>query len=140
MDAYLRAAGYGFASGLRATAAPAALGARSSGLGRLLIIPAIGELIADKLPSTPSRLEPSGLIARLLAGGYAGWRVSEGDRTRIVAVATGALAAVAGAFIGYNSRHYIVRRLGIPDLPVALAEDALTIAIVVSLGRASGRP
>ena len=135
MDAYGRAAGYGFASGLRATAAPAALGARSSGLGRLLIVPAIGELIADKLPSTPSRLAPQGLVARLLAGGYAGWRVSGGDSSRILAVATGALAAVTSAFLGYHTRRYIVEHLGVPDLAVALAEDALTMGIVLALAR-----
>jgi uncharacterized membrane protein len=138
MDEYVRAAGYGFASGLRATAAPAALGVQSSGLGRLLIVPAIGELIADKLPSTPSRLAPPGLIARLVAGGYAGWRVSDGDSSRILAIASGALAAAAAAVIGYHTRRYIVERLGVPDLPVALAEDALTLWIVVSLGRARG--
>ncbi len=33
---------------------------------------AVGELIADKLTSTPSRLKPPGLIARILLGGLSG--------------------------------------------------------------------
>jgi uncharacterized membrane protein len=118
--------------------APAALGDRASVLGRLLIVAAIGELIADKLPFTPSRLEAPGLLGRLIAGGYAGWRISEGDASQILAVASGALAAAAGAVLGYRSRHSIVERLGVPDLLVALGEDALAIGIVTSLRRARG--
>src|ERR1017187_1058120 len=33
---------------------------------------AAGELIADQLPSTPSRLKPLGLIARIIFGGLSG--------------------------------------------------------------------
>jgi hypothetical protein len=42
---------------------------------------------------------------------------------------------VAGAVIGYRSRRYIVERLGVPALLVALAEDALVIGIIASLYR-----
>ncbi len=52
MHVYLRAAGYGFATGLRTLSAPAALNA-SRGLGRLLIVAAIGELVAYKLSICP---------------------------------------------------------------------------------------
>lgn len=37
---------------------------------------AVVELVADKLPSTPSRLKPPGLIARILFGGLSGAAVA----------------------------------------------------------------
>jgi len=39
---------------------------------------AIVELVADKLPQTPSRTSPPGLIARIVMGGLAGACVSAG--------------------------------------------------------------
>jgi uncharacterized membrane protein len=38
----------------------------------ILTLLAIGELAADKLPQTPSRTAPLGLIARIVTGGFAG--------------------------------------------------------------------
>src|SRR5262245_16106551 len=42
------------------------------GFRYLLTLIAIGELITDKLPKTPSRTAPVGLIARLALGGMTG--------------------------------------------------------------------
>src|ERR1700680_243142 len=38
----------------------------------IFLLLAIGELIADQLPSTPSRTKPPGLIARIVLGGLCG--------------------------------------------------------------------
>src|SRR6267378_2756278 len=38
----------------------------------VLTLLALGELIADQLPSTPSRTAPAGLIARMVLGGLSG--------------------------------------------------------------------
>ena len=40
---------------------------------------AIGELISDKLPNTPSRKAPPGFIARIVTGGLSG--AAFGDRS-----------------------------------------------------------
>ena len=137
MHTYLRAAGYGFATGLRTMAAPVALSGRRRILARLLILSAIGEIVADKLPFVPSRLTGPPLVGRMLAGGFAGWRVTGADTnaSRVAGALCGALAAATGAALGYASRRYIVKRLRVPDLPVAIAEDALAIGIVVYLSR-----
>jgi uncharacterized membrane protein len=39
---------------------------------------AIAELVADKLPKTPSRTSPPGLIARIVTGGLTGACVAAG--------------------------------------------------------------
>src|SRR5215471_893137 len=81
--------GIGLIAGLRSMTAPAAVswGARLKWIGLdhsslsflassvaayALAVFAIGELIADKLPMTPSRTKPPSLIFRLLTGGLSG--------------------------------------------------------------------
>ena len=90
---------------------------------------AIGELIADKLPSTPSRLKPPGLIARFILGGLsgAGVAVAGGQsmrRRRIL----GAAGGIAGAFAGNRVRAGLVKAFKAPDYVIALLEDAVAIA------------
>jgi hypothetical protein len=50
-----------------------------------------------------------------------------GGRSRVVGALLGAASAVTGAFIGYHWRVNTVEDTGLPDLPVALAEDAVVI-------------
>lgn len=89
---------------------------------------ALGELIADQLPSTPSRKSPPGFIGRVLSGAICGGAlgVSSG------AFATGAVAGIAGAVVGtlggYEARVRGAAAVG-KDLPVALIEDAIAIAL-----------
>jgi uncharacterized membrane protein len=84
---------------------------------------ALGELAGDKLPTTPSRTAPPGLIARLVTGAIAGGAVAGG-----MGAAAGAVGAIAGTFGGYQARTGLVRALGTPDLPIALLEDAIAVA------------
>ena len=135
----------GFFGGLRALTAPAAT-AWAVYLGWLKLerplsligsLPAVGiftvlavvELVADKLPQTPSRTAPSGLIARIVMGGLTGACVAAGAAQEIfLGVLLGAVGGVAGCFLGYRVRTGLVQALGIRDLYVALAEDVVTIA------------
>jgi uncharacterized membrane protein len=89
---------------------------------------AIAELIADKLPSTPSRTAPVGLIARFICGGLGGAcvGVSSGQSPAPGAV-LGAFGGLAGAFAGYQWRTGLVRALKVPDFVIALLEDAIAI-------------
>jgi len=106
----------GFFGGLRSLTAPAAT-AWAVYLGWLKIerplsligsLPAVGiltllavvELVADKLPRTPSRTAPPGLIARIVMGG----------------------------FLGYRARTALVKALNTRDIYIALVEDLVAIA------------
>jgi len=91
---------------------------------------AIGELIADKLPNTPSRKAPVGFIARLVLGTLSGYALASGiGQSGIVGAAMGLIGAVAGTLGGYEARTRLVRALNVPDLWIALLEDAVAIGV-----------
>jgi uncharacterized membrane protein len=90
---------------------------------------ALVELIADKLPSTPNRTEPPGLIGRILLGGLSGASVAASASQPIaLGCVLGAAGGVAGAFAGYEARTRLVRALKVPDYVIASLEDAVAIA------------
>jgi uncharacterized membrane protein len=89
---------------------------------------AVGELVADQLPSTPARTAPPGLIARIVLGGLSGACVAAaGSLPPAVGACWGAAGGVAGAFGGYQARTRLVRALAVRDLAIALLEDAVAI-------------
>ena len=148
MTTLLRAAQLGAASGLRSMAAPSqvsthlasspspvAAGAVAGILARspahtLLRLAAVGEMIVDKLPMVPDRIERGPLAGRAFMGGAAGGAYAQlrGEPATIAALA-GGVAAVAGAFAGYHLRRALVHDIGFPDLLVALCEDAVAITL-----------
>jgi uncharacterized membrane protein len=89
---------------------------------------ALVELVADKLPKTPARTAPPGLIARILLGGLAGACIAvAGGQTAIVGAGLGAVGGIVGAYGGYQVRIQLVKALGTPDIVVAIVEDLVTI-------------
>jgi uncharacterized membrane protein len=89
---------------------------------------AVGELIADKLPSTPSRLKPPGLIARIVLGGLSGAALAaSASQSLALGAVLGAAGGIAGTFAGYELRTRLVRTLGVPDFVIACLEDAVAI-------------
>ncbi len=89
---------------------------------------ALGELVVDKLPSTPNRTRLVGLIFRSVTGGLSGAAVAASAAQSIVpGVVLGVAGAIAGAFSGYEIRKRIVRALKVPDFVIALLEDAVAI-------------
>lgn len=95
----------------------------------ILTILAGVELVADKLPNTPSRTAPPGLIARIVTGGLTGACVaSAGGQGVLLGALLGAVGGVVGCFGGYQARTRLVRALGSPDTYVALLEDLVAIA------------
>ena len=94
----------------------------------VLTLMALGELIADKLPTTPSRLSALGMGARISLGVLSGACLAlAGAQSLWVGGILGALGGVVGAFAGYNARVRSVRALNVPDFVVALVEDAVAI-------------
>lgn len=134
----------GMLAGLRSLTAPAAtawaaylgwlrLSSPLSLIGSLpsviiLTLMALGELVADKLPKTPARTSPPGLIARVVMGALAGACIAAaGGQGAIVGALLGAVGGIAGAFAGYQARTRLVKALGVPDIYVALLEDLVAI-------------
>jgi uncharacterized membrane protein len=90
---------------------------------------ALGELVIDKLPSTPNRTGLFGLIGRSVLGGLSGAAVAaSGAQLIVLGAVLGAAGAIAGAFAGYEVRTRLVRVLKVPDFVIALFEDAVAIA------------
>lgn len=140
-DAVLGSLLLGAASGARGQLGVATVVARSDpslpGLfrqpwtRRLLVAAAAGELVVDKLPSTPSRLEPAGIAGRLAMGALAAGLFA---RTRQApwppAAAIGGLFAVVAAKIGHDVRARLAQHA--PDPAVAVVEDALALGLAAA--------
>ena len=91
---------------------------------------ALAELVADKLPSTPSRTQPPGLIARFLTGGLSGAAVAaSGGSSPVLGAFLGAAGGMVGTFAGYQVRTRLVKALKVPDFVMALLEDAVAIGV-----------
>jgi len=91
---------------------------------------AIGELIADKLPTTPKRTAFAPLLARILLGGLSGASLcAAAGKSFIAGALLGGIGGVIGAFVGYEIRRRVVNNLHIKDTFVAICEDALAIAL-----------
>jgi uncharacterized membrane protein len=90
---------------------------------------AVGELVVDKLPMTPSRLQAPLLLARLCGGAFVGAVLAA---AMFMAWNIGALLGTSGALLGavagYWLRTRAVTRFKLPDWPVALTEDIVVIA------------
>lgn len=146
--AYLLALAIGVIAGLRSMTAPAAVAwavtLRAVDLPELsqsylsflqspitawiFTLLAAGELVADKLPFTPSRLSPTGLGGRIIMGGLCGAALCLATASSaLIGVCLGILGAVLGAYAGYSYRTKWVRPFELPDLPVAIVEDAIAV-------------
>ena len=87
---------------------------------------AVSELIADKLPFTPSRLKAGPLASRIVSGAVCGATIyGVVKRPLMEGAVLGGVGAIAGAFAGYHMRKRLSRDM--PDLGVAALEDALAI-------------
>lgn len=148
MTPLLRCAELGAASGLRSMAAISQTsrwlagsaerrpeGAAADILSRswvsaLLQLAAIGEMAADKLPFIPDRIAPGPLLGRAAAGAVAGGVLARRSReSGALGALLGGIGAVVAAHAGFHVRRALTRGAGLPDLPVALGEDVLAIAI-----------
>ena len=94
----------------------------------ILSLLALTELILDKLPNTPSRTAPPGLVARIVTGALTGTCVSvSGGQSALVGGVLGLIGGVVGCFGGYQIRTRLVSFLRQPDFNIALLEDLVAI-------------
>ncbi len=128
---YARIFALGAVTGLRCMLGPALVAEGAPGKSKLVFrVLAAGELAGDKLPRTISRLAPGPLLGRILAGGGVGWVLCRrAGQSPWLGMALGAGAAVAGAYSGYHARKTLGEKLHIPDAAVAVAEDAVAVAV-----------
>ena len=154
-DAFL----IGFAAGLR-SATPLATVAGSAHRGwldlprpfnylggrpvaALLGLAGIGEWVVDKLPFTPSRLEPRSLVVRAGLGAVAGMAVQASNgQPPWRGILPGKLGALAGSYAGYQARSLLshvaekaLERHGLSPaagrFAVAVAEDAAAVGLSI---------
>lgn len=133
----------GVVAGLRAMTAPAAVSwAAALGwlpLGNtplafmgsavtpwLLTVLALGELVTDTFPGTPSRKIAIQFGARLIAGALSGACIGAAAGSLAGGLLAGALGAAIGTFGGAAFRDKLAGALR-RDLPAALIEDAIAI-------------
>lgn len=132
----------GIVAGLRAMTAPAAvswaarLGWSSvpAGLAFLaysftpwiLTALALGELVTDQLPTTPSRTVPVQFGTRLLTGALSGAAIGGAHALLLPGLAAGVAGAVIGTLGGRAFRARLAKGFG-SDRPAAFIEDAVAL-------------
>jgi uncharacterized membrane protein len=140
---YREAAVVGMIAGLRSMSAPALitrvarkgqLAARGSKLEFLnstgalssAVLLAAGEIIADKFPKLPARIQPGPLTARAISGALCGAVLcSARKKSPWRGALYGALGAIGAAYAAYHLRHTLKETLHVPDAVLGVAEDAI---------------
>jgi uncharacterized membrane protein len=142
----------GIVAGLRAMTAPAVV-SWAAYAGRLALVGtplafmgswwapwlftvlALGELVTDQIPSTPSRKVPMQFGARVIIGALAGLSIAATGASLAAGAVAGAVGAVLGTLGGAAFRARLGRFFG-EDRPAAFIEDAIAIIgalLIVSL-------
>ena len=142
----------GIVAGLRAMMAPAVV-SWAARFGRLSLgstslaflgyaftpwifgVLALGELVTDQLPSTPSRTVPVQFGTRLLVGALCGAAIGASGGALVVGGIAGVVGAVIGTLGGRAARGRLAAAFG-NDRPAALIEDVVAIGgglLIVSM-------
>lgn len=145
MDVYLLPLMIGLVAGLRAMTAPAAISwaaylgwlplqeTHLAFLGHpaapwILTVLALGELVTDQLPGTPSRKVPVQFGARVVSGALCGAALGAPGGFLAGGLGAGVVGAILGTLGGAEARAGLARAFG-RDLPAALVEDAAAILV-----------
>jgi uncharacterized membrane protein len=100
----------------------------STATAAIFTVLALFELVADKLPKTPSRTAPPGLMARILTGSFTGACIATaGGQGATMGAVLGGVGGVIGCFGGHAARVRLVKALRMPDVLIALLEDLIAI-------------
>jgi uncharacterized membrane protein len=133
----------GLVAGLRAMTAPAAV-SWASHIGWLNVagttlaflahpltpwvftVLALGELVFDQLPATPSRTMPLPFGARIMIGALCGGAIGAGGGALVTGLVAGIAGAIVGTLGGHAGRAQLAAAFG-RDRPAALIEDAVAV-------------
>jgi uncharacterized membrane protein len=97
---------------------------------------ALGELLVDKCPTTPSRKVPVAFGARLVSGGFCGAALGALAAGTPLGLVAGIAGAVVGTYGGAAVRARLAASFG-ADRPAALVEDAAVILLaLIAVGAA----
>ncbi|MGA6982064.1 MAG: DUF4126 family protein [Candidatus Sulfotelmatobacter sp.] len=143
----LLAFGIGVVAGLRSMTAPAVV-AWAAHLGWIYLsgsplafvgsrwavgiftLAALGEFVADLLPTTPARTSAFPLMVRVVVGFLTGACLAVGGGVSLwFGGIAGSAGAIAGTFGGYYARAGLVRTLRVADAMIAIPEDAIAVAL-----------
>ncbi len=94
----------------------------------ILTLLALGELVSDQLPSTPSRTVPLQFGVRIIVGAVAGAAFGIPSHVWIMTAIAGVVGAVAGTLVGKEFRGWLAGALK-ADRPAAFIEDAVAICL-----------
>ncbi len=87
-----------------------------------------GEIVVDKMPFVPSRLQPGPLSGRVVIGGAAGAALAKEAGNPVgTGAAAGAVGGLLGSLAGYWGRRLAGQATRLPDPVVAVVEDAIGI-------------
>lgn len=153
-NTYVRAAGLGAVTGLRSMLPLALLAAglngdspvggfrpsRGDGLAARLLgsraglvicgLVAAGELVGDKLPFTPGRIEPPVFAERLVVGAIVGGVVGQlGGGSPWLGALIGSATSGAAAAAGYYGRTTLSRVTPLPQQAWGVIEDGVAITL-----------
>ena len=104
----------------------------------VLLAAALGELVVDQLPSTPSRTVPVQFGARIVSGGLSGAAVGLSAGSPAGGALCGIAGAVLGTLGGSRARARLAAAFG-KDRPAAWIEDAVALvgALLILLALSS---
>jgi uncharacterized membrane protein len=153
-NVYVRSAALGFVGGLRSITPFAVLsllrrGNDNSGspsdplqylstpVARIITsVLAVGELVGDKLPFTPSRLSPGSLAGRVVIGALVGWAICrQSNQSPIIGAILGAVGAASGSAAGYYARTWLAKVTKLPDPVLGVVEDLLAVGAGALIAR-----
>jgi uncharacterized membrane protein len=101
----------------------------------ILTLFALGELITDQLPNTPSRTAPLGFGARIVTGALCGAAIATAGGVMLAGIVAGITGAVIGTLGGHAFRARLAAALH-RDRPAAFIEDAIALGGALLIGMA----
>ncbi|MBL3658014.1 DUF4126 family protein [Fulvivirga sediminis] len=134
--------GLGAVTGLRSMLGPAMLcfylnrepqsfkrrALKLSSLQKVTTVMAVGELIGDKLPFAPDRVNPTALAGRALMGALVGAILfKDGGKSAYRGGIIGGVTAMLAAGVGYYLRKKVGQATEIEDPYLGAAEDLIAI-------------
>src|SRR5450432_393583 len=87
---------------------------------------ALGEMVGDQLPKTPSRKVPVQFGTRIVMGALCGAAIAAPGGQLVIGLLAGVLGAVIGTLGGAAARARLAQAFG-RDLPAGLIEDAVAL-------------